>query len=318
MESCIQSIKTAGDRILEILVVDDGSTDDTLQTAQNLSEIYPELRILHTENHGIYTARKSGIAAARGKYIAFIDVDDRYCQNALNILTELLEKTNADIAIGKCISINSYDEEPPAAETCITMKEFPAAEIWPRIMRWKTQEYICYCVNRLYKKNVLEDLIEADHISQGEDVLITCQVFQKAKKVVETSQTVYLYYQNENSITHKYFSQHDLELIRVWDTICELMKDNPDVYYMAQINRWRTDFTLICRLVLADDRELENAFAENLQGWRNSLREHYGEIMRARSMPVNRLLVITCLRFAFTPTKLLMQTAQAIRQGKKR
>lgn len=313
LESCIQSVKAAGDRVLEIIIVDDGSTDDTLCTAQKLSELYHELIVLHMENHGAYTARRNGIAAAKGKYIAFIDVDDRFCKNALNDLAELLESNDADIAIGQHIPTYSYDSAPNLAEAAAEIKVFPANEMWTRIMRWRTQEFVCYCWNKLYKKSVVEDLIEADQITQGDDVLITCQAFLKANRVVETSQAVYLYYQYENSITHGRFGFRDIDLIRVWDNVCELMKEqDAKLYNMAQINRWRTDFTLICRLILADDRELEKIFAEDLKKWRSGLRKHYGEIIRARSMPLNRLLIMTALRFAFIPTKFLMQVIQRV------
>ena len=312
LNNCIQRLILAGDRILEILIIDDGSTDETLSIAQGISQEFHNISVIHTENHGIYMARRKGIELARGNYIAFIDADDYFQENALDLLANLVEQHDADIAIGGIVKTNTYDYQDKNA-AAPNIRAYSSDEIWQRAMRWKTQEFISYAWNKLYKKAVLSDLVIADHICQGEDVLLTCQAFLKADKIVETTQNVYCYYQNPDSITHVPFNKHDLELISVWDEICLLMKNqNENLYYMAQTNRWRTDFTLTCRLILANDKSIEKEFSSDLQEWRDSLKVHYKELIKARNMPFNRYVVLVCLRFAFLPTKLFMQAVQKL------
>lgn len=307
LECCIRSISNAGRHISEIIIVDDGSTDNTLQTAENLSRLDKRIKVVHTENHGIYMARIAGIRHATAPYIALADVDDKYCEGALDLLTELLIINDADISFGSYIEVTSL-ENIPKLNTKSVVKLLSQNEMWPRIMKWKTQEFASYVWNKVYKRELFSELIMVDGLCQGEDVLFTCQVFLRAKKIVETNQVVYFYYQNPKSILHASFGDRDLDLITVWDNIIAIMSDhNKRLKYWAQYNRWRTDFTLACRLILANDREADRKYEGLMNNCRESLRLHWWDLIYPQAMPLNRQLIILGLRFAFTPTKSLLR-----------
>lgn len=312
IEGCIQSIYSAGNRISEIIIIDDGSSDRTLFVAGRLAEEDPRIKVIHTENHGCYSARMEGIRASSSPYIAFIDVDDRYLKGAIDLLADLLENYDADVAIGgykEAASLSEQVEIDEPKDNILLSSE----QMWPRIMKWKTQEFVNYVWNKLYKKELFSDMVEQNGINQGEDVLITCQVFINVKRIVETTTPVYLYYQNNESLTRTGFGASDLNLIRVWDTIVGVMKERrPDLLQMAQFNRWRTDFTLMTRLILVDDKEADKKYKEDLQRWRSSLKEHWKYLISAHAMPRNRELLLVGLRFLFTPTKMLMRIGRKL------
>lgn len=311
LESSVRSVFDAGKRIQEIIIVDDGSSDGTLEKAQRLAEMDARVRVIHTENEGCYAARRTGIDASKSPYIAFIDADDRYASGALDMLADLLEAHDADVAAGGIARTTSLSENAPACVPVSGEKVYTPDEMWRRIMRWGTQEFVGYVWNRLYRRETLCDLLEEHGICQGDDVLITCQVFLKAKKTVETTATVYQYYQNQGSLMHADFGRHDLELIRVWDHICDMMTGQKDILrYMAQVNRWRTDFTLICRLILADDRNADRRYAEDLRQWRSSLAVHWRDLVK--NLPLSRRALVIALRFGYRPTKLLMRLGKRI------
>ena len=305
LDPCVRSIQAAGRLVREIILVDDGSADGTLVRAQALAESDPRIRAIHIENLGSYEARRAGIAAAACPYISFMDVDDRFCEGALDTLARLLEEHHADISFGGIVTTDAPDSPvPPAA--CGEVRELTPEQIWPRLMRWGTQEFILYVWHKLYKRELLEDLIPAEGVCQGDDVLLTCQAFIKAKRIVETTAPVYCYYQNPDSMLHRGFGDSDLDLIRVWDSIVDLMP-NEKLRYMVQINRWRTDFTLICRLILADDPSLSARYSRELAQWRGGLAAHYWALVTARALPVSRVMLILALRFAYGPTAALMR-----------
>ena len=308
LDACVQSIQTAGSRVKEIILVDDGSTDDTYRRALALAERDARIRPIRTDNHGSYEARRTGIAAASCPYIAFADADDRFCSGALDRLAALLEAHDADIAFGGIVETESPDSPPPSVRH-EQIRELSQDEMWPRLMRWGTQEFNLYVWNKLYKRELLENLIEADGVCQGEDVLLSCQAFLKAARLVETTAPVYLYYQNPDSMLHKGFGDRDLDLVRVWDSVTGLMPMGK-LRDMARFNRWRTDFTLICRLILADDPALTARYASELAQWRADLAAHYRALITARALPASRILLIIALRFAYGPTRALMQAAR--------
>ena len=314
LEACVQSVMAAGERVAEIIIVDDGSTDETVTIAERLSKGSKRIRLIRTENHGSYTARLTGIRAAAFPYIAFIDADDRFFSGALDLLAGLMEKYGADTAFGGYLETETPETgggaAPQPREEEIHVRTLE--ELWPRIMKWKTQEFICYIWNKLYRRELFSDLLPAEGLCQGDDVLLTCQYFLKASRIVETTAPVYLYFQNPDSLTHAAFGAHDLDLIRVWDNIAGLMKtEDPELYHMAVFNRCRTDFTLICRLILADDRMLDRKYSGELKEWRNSLKINWHRLISAHAMPLNRELLVLGLRFAYIPTK------TALRLGKR-
>ncbi len=307
LSACVESILGAGKRVREIIIVDDGSTDGTLAAAMALPD--PRIRVIHTDNQGSYMARRTGITVSACPYTAFIDVDDRFVPGALDMLAELLEMHEADAAMGGIVETRDPRVKFVSSEADANIRALSQDEMWPRIMRWKTQEFILYVWHKLYKKNALENLVPAEGICQGDDVLITCQAFLRIHKTVETAAPVYLYYQNPDSLTHRGFGTHDLDLISVWDRIVEIMAaaDRQDLLYMARINRYRTDFTLLMRLILANDKELERTFGGQEKSWREGLKLHYRDLMTAGSLPLSRTMLMTALRYAYGPTKLTLR-----------
>ena len=311
LKDCVFSVQNAGNRIAEIIIVDDGSTDQTLSMAEGLAEKNKKIRVIHTENHGTYMARTTGMKAAAAPYITSIDVDDRYCPNSLDMLADLLEDKDADVAIGGLIEIDDY-QTPISSSDRPVIKLSTAEQMWPRIMKWKTQEFVSY-INKLYKREMVQDFVEAEGICQGEDVLITCQTFLGVKTVVETTAPMYLYYQNPESLTRVGFSDRDLDVQRVWDEVVEIMRERrPDLLPMAQFNRWRTDFTMITRLILVDDKALDRKYAGELQKWRAGLKDHWKDLISPHAMPRNRELLVIGLRFTYGPTKAAMRLGRKL------
>ena len=308
IERCVKDLSSAGTRISEIIIVNDGSTDGSEATIEAVAKADHRIRPIHTENHGSYEARRTGVAAATAPYIAFLDVDDRHCDGALDRLAGLIEDHGADIAMGRYIETNSI-EAPAAVKGAVSVREQSPEQIWPRIMKWGTQEFILYVWHKLYRREVLEGLIEGDGICQGDDVLITCQAFLKAKKTVETSATVYLYYQNPESMLHSGFGDRDLDLMRVWDKVVDLMPEG-QLRYMARVNRWRTDYTLLTRLILANERTLDEQYRDEALQWRDSLREHWKDLVSI--LPMNRKALVLGLRFFYGPTKRLLRTVKRL------
>ena len=304
---CMEYVFHAGERIAEVIIVDDGSTDNTLETAMKCAEMDQRINVVHKEHNGSYAARITGIQASVSPYLAFLDVDDRFYPGALDMMASLLELNDADVTMGSYREVTSLepviiDGEKPVVRT-ITDEQ-----MWPRIMKWKTQEFVNYVWNKLYKRELMSELKAADDINQGDDVLITCQAFINARKIVETTAPVYMYYHNPGSITREGFGKSDLDLIRVWDLIVSIMKEKkPGLLSMALFNRWRLDFTLITRMILVNDRIVDKKYEKDLRLWRNSLKEHWTDLVLPHAMPKNRELLVIALRFCFVPTKILLR-----------
>ena len=324
LESCYRSICIAGDRVGEIIIVDDGSVDETLSVANTLAKYDCRIRVIHTDNHGSYMARAKGIRTAKLKYIAFIDVDDTYYEGALDLLVNLLEEYDADISIGKIIKTTFDNKNEEITRLDIEEQRSwvqTPEQMWIRIMKWKTQEFMLYLVHKLYKRDLFDGMPNVEGLCQGDDVVLTCHAFLSANKIVETNAPVYKYYIHAMSVTHKGFTDRDLDIIKAWDEVIKMVSStenskpynlHPSLSYMARYNRWRTDFTLVVRLIIADDKDIDKKYADCLIEWRSALKKHRKELLNAHAMPKNRELLLLGICFFYKPTEMIMRAAKRI------
>ena len=98
LRSCIESIENQTYQKLEIIIINDGSTDSTGKVCVELKENYENIRIITTEDEGVSAARNAGLDLAKGALITFVDADDRLRPRTLEILSDVLRKTGSDMA----------------------------------------------------------------------------------------------------------------------------------------------------------------------------------------------------------------------------
>lgn len=113
IEKCLKSILAQGGISLEVLVVDDGSHDDTVEKAKQIAERDDRVAVISRSNSGPAIARNHGVEAARGEYLAFADADDESLPNAYASMVDSLERTGSDIATGSYIRFGRTGRNRP-------------------------------------------------------------------------------------------------------------------------------------------------------------------------------------------------------------
>ncbi|WP_434593469.1 bifunctional glycosyltransferase/CDP-glycerol:glycerophosphate glycerophosphotransferase [Brevibacterium sp. 1718] len=113
IDRCLKSIFSQRGVSLEVIVIDDGSTDDTVEKASQHSHGDNSVTVLTGPNEGPARARNRGVDAARGKYITFVDADDEVLANAYSTLVDSLERTGSDIATGAYVRVGSAGRSRP-------------------------------------------------------------------------------------------------------------------------------------------------------------------------------------------------------------
>ena len=108
LDECLRSILTQSHTALEVIVVDDGSTDGTGGLADRIAAGDPRVRVVHQANAGLGAARNAGTGVATGTYLTFADSDDLVCAGAYEKLVGSLERTGSDLAVG---AVERFDGE---------------------------------------------------------------------------------------------------------------------------------------------------------------------------------------------------------------
>lgn len=210
---CINSILNQSFRDIELLLVDDGSTDGSQQICQNYAELDKRVRVIEKENGGVSSARNLGMENAQGEYIQFVDSDDVIAPHMTERLLEAAVLYSADIVFcGICIVDRqkpekiSFNELSSACvgEECVFDKEI----FWEKLpyFFWETSIMEGPC-NRIYRSSVMREnaLRFPEDMSYGEDFVFNLEYYNKINTSVFLNELLYYYIWNEeDSLARSY------------------------------------------------------------------------------------------------------------------
>ena len=197
LDKCITSVVQQSYKELEIIVVDDGSTDNSPQICDNWSVRDERVHVIHKENGGLSDARNAGLAVATGHYISFVDSDDWLKPQFMEILMRTLKENTADIA--ECGVLYVDEKEHILRERCYPEKKAVKSKIEAFKSLIKEDGIYQTVWNKLYKRDVLEGIL-FEKGKYNEDDFWTYQVFDRLERLIVISDKLYCYLQRESSI----------------------------------------------------------------------------------------------------------------------
>lgn len=197
--SCLESVVRQTYKNLEIILVDDGSTDSSGELCETYKNKDSRIWVIHQDNKGLAGARNTGIDRARGKYLFFVDSDDFIDSMALEKLMELINKTSADIAVGQ-YTICYEEKEIRKTEYTGAYKMYSAEEALSKLNDWRNEETTSLITawGTLYKKDVFEG-IRYPIGKWHEDEFVTHKVLARAEKICVLEDSIYFYRQHRES-----------------------------------------------------------------------------------------------------------------------
>ena len=202
LDQCITSIVSQSYRNLEIILVDDGSTDECPAICDAWEARDTRIKVLHQANEGLSCARNAGLKLATGELIGFVDSDDWLESQMYEKLAQALLETGADLAT--CRFQREKDGTPTSplqGNTSDTKIVIPPEEALKTLLLWDNNK-IANCVwNKLYCRKLIED-IEFIEKQLYEDVPWTAQVIGRANSCVCLDTVLCHYRQREGSLSH--------------------------------------------------------------------------------------------------------------------
>ncbi len=221
LRECIDSVINQTYKNLEIILVDDGSTDSSGAICDEYAEKDSRIRVIHKENSGPSATRNVGIKNAEGKYIYFLDSDDYLTDNAIELLVNTAEVNDADLVFFDAYSFS--DDGSPVKQGYVingTYETKSGYEILTELC--KNKDYHCsipllFFRNDFIKNNNLS-LVESAYCS--EDLLFTYQVYCTAEKVAQCKNTLYhRRYRSNSIVTSKKSLRHFRSCKFVYDAV---------------------------------------------------------------------------------------------------
>ncbi len=302
LDRCLNSIAQQTFRNLEVILVDDGSTDQCPEICDRWARLDDRFRAYHKKNGGLSSARNFGLGVANGQYIGFVDSDDWISENMYQKLYNLCKAYHADIAMGEFARTTTDKSDSLFKGETVSEKIvlYEADEFAKKFFKINGNKTIHYVWNKLYSIEVARKI----HFPEGlidEDVEGFFLALCSSNKIVTTSEILYFYRKNENGISAKWFSHKQMDLLIIWEHIVEYCRQPENQKWMkyAKYNLHRAYFGLLCRLCLNEKEEdRQFAFEEHilLQGIRkNYLTLVLGPMPFAKKI----LLTLMCININF-------------------
>lgn len=191
---CLESIRRQRYENLEILLVNDGSSDSSLEICRMYARLDPRIIIIDKENSGVSDTRNTAIERATGKYLQFVDADDCLDVNAARLMVERMEETRSDLLIANYCSVapggktRAYGFLPPD-------ETFDKREFARYLMEEPASFYFSVMWNKLYRRNLIMEyhIRCSEEFTWSEDLLFNLEYIRYAERFCSLRTPVYYY-----------------------------------------------------------------------------------------------------------------------------
>ena len=195
LEKCVKSIIGQTYKNLEIILVDDGSTDSSGKMCDEISKTDDRIKVIHKKNGGLSDARNAALKIAKGDYFGFVDSDDYIANDMFETLCNLLEKNNSDISIVSYYEI--YNDKLIGVRDSKDLINFNKLDAMKELLM--DSRIQSYAWNKLFKRDLFNGL-EFPTGKNFEDIATTLLLFEKANKVTLLEEPKYYYLRRDDSI----------------------------------------------------------------------------------------------------------------------
>ncbi len=227
---CLDSIAAQTYKNLEIILVNDGSTDGSGRLCEDFATKDPRVRVFHQENKGLSIARNVGMAAATGDFLFFPDGDDYFHVDIINLLYQVINTDSLyDVAIAQRKKTWNVDEDT-SSEIVPHVIVQTRDEIIRGLFTSKEDSAYVYSWNKLYRRRVIKDILFRNYV-RSQDFDFNFRVFLNVRKAVLIDNDLYFWLQHPGSLTKQKDSIGLMYMCRsriFYQNYCELSEEGAE------------------------------------------------------------------------------------------
>lgn len=294
LDRCVKSILEQTYQNFELILVDDGSPDNSPSLCDEWAKNDNHIYVIHKENGGASSARNAGLKIAKGNWIAFADSDDWLDRTALKTLYDLANQYNVPMAIGGMRVVQKY------TDASIVMKQnakvLSNADLMSRFFRLNGEPDTHSVWGTIIQRDILDGYTFIEG-KMNEDVEACYYLARKCEAAVYTDAPLYNYFKNVEGVTNSGFSKKKLDLLDVWEVVQKQVEQyTPEYGYACEVNCKRARFTLLTQMSLNGYDHHDPFMVETKRKLKREVRGAFWELMKWK-MPISRkvLLVWECI-----------------------
>ncbi|MBE5744190.1 MAG: glycosyltransferase family 2 protein [Clostridiales bacterium] len=293
LERCVNSIINQTYKNLEILLIDDGSTDNSGTICDEYAKKDSRIICVHQQNGGVSKARNEGLSLATGDYIGFIDSDDYIEPNMYELLLNSIEENNADLAICgfKQVRVDASFKINDADNTVDWSRENVINNFFTQGI---IKELVYAPVNKLYKKSLLEGLSFNCKYAMGEDILFLFKCIERVEKITYIQGAYYHYIMREGSAMTSSFSKKRLDYVYAIREIEDICKQKYP-YVVDKVGAWAYKHTLnTLRQIIVSKKiaEFKEFYTQNKLYVKSNKKKYYKTL--STNQKIDYLLINSC------------------------
>ena len=263
LSACIESVLSQDYSALEVILIDDGSTDESGKICDEYAKKDSRIKVIHQTNEGAAAAKNTGLQTATGTYLSFVDSDDFLEPGAYKHMIQVLQDYEADVV--QCSYRDVFKDHAEAhALKKVTLNQIDFLALF-------TEDWTCALLwDKLYKRSLFEGIFfETGH--KIDDEYFTYRGIMNAKKIVRDNQIVYNYRKRASSVMYSPASAQRI----ISDRIDYLSKRRKNVIARyPQLRAVYDNHFLNMMIILSRD---ENVTEENLKSIRLCIKEYFHE-----------------------------------------
>ena len=218
LEECLESIRKQTYQNIEVILVNDGSTDGSKEICERYCQQDPRFRLINKENQGLSIARNRGVKESNGEYIMFVDSDDVVKENIVEVLLSYMK---ADVDLVEC-NLTQNKEELQKNKPIRVVFEGNSPESIIKCLAFKEVKFCAF--TKLYRREIVEKVPFLEGIIY-EDVYTGINYLKYIRKMVAVDLKGYYYRVRPNSIMTTSFSEKNLDIITVGNKLIESFQD---------------------------------------------------------------------------------------------
>ena len=315
LAKCIENIINQSYANLEIILIDDGSPDNCGEMCDNYAREDKRIKVIHKENGGLSDARNRAIDITTGKYILLVDSDDYLEKNAVEYLSNVANKYNADIVIGQSNLVYEGKEGKKVKVYSDFTREDSQEEIYNAEqaleMMLYNSKFTNNALNKLYRTTLFED-IRYPVGKLYEDLATTYKLISKSEKIVLGKKITYNYLTDRNdSIMNKKFDLRRMQGLEFTEEILDFVKKYYPNIEKSAISRLYMECIFILLKI-----PFGKKYKEQNRKLRQYLRKYRITVTTNKKMPKKQKMLCIVTIFGRIPLRIIWSLKEGIKKKK--